>query len=209
MKKILFFFILLVNLFGYSQKQIFESPQLSNTIKLHKVIAILPFKVKISYKKQPKNFDAEANKELEISRSKSIQSSMYTFLLRKRESYTVEFQDVEKTNILLKKAGISDKLDEMTKDEVAKVLGVDAILGGTYEAEQTKTEAGAIVSAVLFGGLGGKTGSDSLTLTLNNGADGELLWRFYKTMSQNLMSSTDDIVDSMMRKVSRNFPYTK
>ena len=209
MKKIFFLSILFVNLFSYSQKQIFESSQLPQTIKLHKVVAILPFKVKISYKKQPKNYDAQANRELEVSRSKSIQSSMYTFLLRKREKYTVDFQDVEKTNILLKKAGVSDKLDEMSKDELAKILGVDAVLGGMYEAEQTKTEAGAIVSAVIFGGLGGKTGSDSLTLTLNNGKDGELLWRFYKTMSQDLMSSTDDIVDSMMRKVSRNFPYTK
>ena len=209
MKKLLFLFVLFVNLLCYSQKQIFESPQLTSTIKLHKTVAILPFKVKISYKKQPKNFDAAANRELEVSRSKSIQSSMYTFLLRKRENFTVDFQDVEKTNILLKKAGVSDKLDEMTKDEVAKILGVDAVLGGMYEAEQTRTEAGAIVTAVLFGGLGGKTGSDSLTLTLNNGADGELLWRFFKTMSQDLMSSTDDIVDSMMRKVSRNFPYTK
>ena len=209
MKKILLLSILLVNLFSYSQKQIFESPQLTQTIKQHKIVAILPFKVKISYKKQPKNYDAQANRELELSRSKSIQSSMYTFLLRKREKYTVDFQDVEKTNILLKKAGVSDKLDEMSKDELAKILGVDAVLGGMYEAEQTRTEAGAIVSAVIFGGLGGKTGSDSLTLTLNNGKDGELLWRFYKTMSQDLMSSTDDIVDSMMRKVSRNFPYTK
>ena len=209
MKKLLFLSLLFVSLFGYSQKQIFESPQLSSSIKLHKIIAILPFKVKISYKKQPKNFDADANRELEVSRSKSIQSSLYTFLLRKRESYNIEFQDVEKTNILLKKAGVSDKLDEMTKDEVAKILGVDAVLGGSYEAEQTKSEAGAIATAVIFGGLGGKTGSDSLTLTLNNGVDGELLWRFYKTMSQNITSSTDDIVDSMMRKVSRNFPYTK
>jgi hypothetical protein len=40
----------------------------------------------------------------------------------------VSFQDVEKTNILLKKAGIADKLDEMTKDEVAKALGVGLLV---------------------------------------------------------------------------------
>lgn len=44
---------------------------------------------------------------------------MYTFLLRKKDNYAVNFQDVEKTNILLKKAGIADKLDETTKDEIA------------------------------------------------------------------------------------------
>ncbi|MDG2432863.1 hypothetical protein [Flavobacterium sp.] len=46
-------------------------------------------------------------------------------------------------------------------------------------------------------------------MTINNGKDGDLLWRFFKTMDQGLASSTDDIVESMMRKVGRNFPYEK
>ncbi|WP_413999421.1 hypothetical protein ACMDB5_02390 [Flavobacterium sp. W1B] len=209
MKKLLLLSILFLNFICYSQKQIFESPQLSSTVKEHKVVAILPFIVKITYKKQPKNFSSDANKDQEIKMAKSIQSSMYTFLLRKADKYSVGFQDVEKTNILLKKAGISDKLDEMTKDEVAKALGVDAVVSGAFETEQTKTEAGAIVTAVLFGGFGGKTGSGSLTMMINNGADGELLWRFFKTMDDSIGTSTDDLVESMMRKVSRNFPYLK
>ena len=190
-------------------KQVFESPKLGVEKPSHKLIAILPFATKISYKKMPKNFNAEANNDQEKTMSKSIQASMYTFLLRKASNYTVEFQDVEKTNILLKKAGVSEKLDEMTKDELAKILGVDAILGGSFETEQTKSEAGAIASAVLFGGFGGKTGTGTLTLTLNSGQSGDLLWRFFKTMNDNIMSSTDDMVENMMRKVSRNFPYTK
>ena len=139
--------------------------------------------------------------------SRNIQSSMYTFLLRKRDNYIVTFQDVEKTNTLLKKAGMLDKLDEFTKDEIAKALNVDAVLGGRFETEQTKSEAGAIASAVLFGGFGGKTGTGTLTLLVNDAQDGELLWRFFKTMDDSIMSSTDDLIERMMRKVSRNFPY--
>jgi len=190
-------------------KQIFTSPKLKSEIAAHKIIAILPFATKISYRKQPKNFSAEANRDQEKTMSKSIQSSMYTYMLRKIKDYTVEFQDVEKTNVLLKKAGMADKLDEFTKDEIAKALGVDAVLGGNFETEQTKSEAGAIASAVLFGGLGGKTGTGSLTLVLNNGANGDLLWRFFKTMDDSIAGSTDDLVERMMRKVSRNFPYSK
>ena len=209
MKNLFFLFCLFLSFLGHTQtKQIFENPQLKTIISQHKVIAILPYKVSITYKKQPKNFNVEANRDQEKSMSNSIQSSMYTFLLRKRENYSVSFQDVDKTNILLKKAGMLDKLDEFTKDEIAKVLGVDGVIGGTFETEQTKTEAGAIVSAVLFGGFGGKTGTGTLTMTLNNGTDGDLLWRFFKTMDQGLTSSTDDLVESMMRKVARNFPYT-
>lgn len=209
MKKLLLVSLLFLGFQGYSQKQVFETPELASLIKEHKTVAILPFTVKITYKKQPKNFSVEANRDQELKMSKSIQSSMYTFLLRKADSYTVTFQDVEKTNILLKKSGIADKLDEMTKDEVAKVLGVDSVISGTFESEQSKSEGAAIATAVLLGGFGGKTGSGSLTMTINNGKDGEMLWRFFKTMNDNISISTDDIVESMMRKVSRNFPYLK
>lgn len=194
---------------GESAKQIFESPKLKSEVAKHKLVAILPFSVSLTYRKQPKNFSADANNQQEIKMATSIQASMYTFLLRKSKDYSVTFQDVEKTNILLRKAGMFDKMDTFTKDEIAKALGVDAILGGRFEQEQTKSDGVALASAVLLGGFGGKTGSASAFLTLNNGPDGELLWRFFKAMDDGLGTSTDDLVERMMRKVSRNFPYEK
>lgn len=207
MKQFLSLALLFISMLAFGQKQIFESKDLTSRIKEHKTVAILPFPTKISYKKQPKNFSLEANKAQEEAMANNIQTSMYTFLLRKLSDYKVSFQDVDKTNILLKKAGVSDKLDAMTKDELAQILGVDAIISGKFEQEQSKSEAGAIASAVLFGGFGGKTGSGTLTLTINDAKDGELLWRFFHTMDDNVMTSTDDLVERMMRKVSRNFPY--
>ena len=205
---IITFFVFLFSSQIFSQaKQIFESPNLKVVIKRHQIVAILPFDVSITYKKQPKNFSADANKAQEQSMETSIQSSMYTYLLRKAKNYNVNFQDVDKTNILLRKAGIFDKRSEFTKDEICKVLGVDAVIGGSFVSEQSKSEGAAIATAILFGGFGGKTGSGSLTMTLHDAAAGELLWRFFKTMDDNISSSTDDLVEHMMRKVSRNFPY--
>lgn len=214
MKKTLLLFVLIsANLLAFGQyenaKQVFESPQLKNAVATHKVVAILPFGTKISFKKQPKDFDLEAHVQKEKAMATSIQSSMYTFLLRKSSNYTVEFQDVEKTNVLLKKAGLIDKLDEVTKDEVAKALGVDAVISGKFETEQTRSEAGAIVTTVLFGGIGSKTGSGSLTMAVYNGQSGDMLWRFFKAMNDGVFSSSDELIDRMMRKVSRNFPYSK
>jgi len=213
MKKLLTLFALGLFTLSYSQfegsKQIYEAPNLKEKIKEQKTVAIIPFDVKITYRKQPKNFNLEANREQEKAMSSNIQTSMYTFLLRKKDNYTVSFQDVEKTNILLKKAGMFDKLDQFTRDEIAKVLGVDAVIGGKFEVEQTKTEAGALVTAIAFGGFGGKTGTGTLTMTINDGLSGDTMWRFFKTMDDNVMSSTDDLVERMMRKVSRNFPYIK
>lgn len=211
MKKIFTVLSLASTLFLAAQfegsKQIFQIPNLTEVASTHKTVAIIPFDAKITYRKQPKNFNLEANQAQEQTMSRNIQSSLYTFLLRKKENYSVTFQDVDKTNTLLKKAGMLDKLDEYTKDEIAKALNVDAVIGGKFETEQTKSEAGAIASAVLFGGFGGKTGTGTLTLVINDGKDGEVMWRFFKTMDDNIASSTDDLIERMMRKVSRNFPY--
>ncbi|RQO74153.1 hypothetical protein DBR43_01765 [Pedobacter sp. KBW06] len=214
MKKSLLLFVAMVtgmvaNAQYENAKQVFNSPKLQEAVKTHKLVAILPFEVKMTYKKQPRDFDLETNREKEREKAYSIQSSIYTFLLRKASKYTVEFQDVEKTNVLLKKAGMTDKLGEFTKDEIAKALNVDAVIAGKYEAEQSKSEAGAIVTTVLFGGMGSKTGSGALTMMVNDGPSGDLLWRFYKSMNDDVFSSSDELIDRMMRKVSRNFPYTR
>ncbi|WP_345954555.1 hypothetical protein [Mucilaginibacter sp. PAMB04168] len=214
MKKTLLLFTILFIAFKASaqfetSKQIYESPKLKEAIAKHKLVAILPFTAKISYKKPPKGFDAEGNRQQEIKLGTSVQSSMYTFLLRKADNYSVSFQDVDKTNTLLKKYKVLDSLDIHTKDEIAKILGVDAVIYGTFEQQSTKTEAGAIVSAALFGGFGGKTGEGAITLQISDGADGELIWRYTKRMNESLGVSTDDVVERQMRKLSRNFPYSK
>lgn len=191
-----------------SSKQIFESPKLKTTITVHRTVAILPFDVKITYRKQqPKRFDLEGNREQEAKMSKAVQGGLYTYLLRRIEDFPVDLQNVDKTNTLLKKAGMEGKLDEFTIEEIAAALGVDGILGGRFDTEQTKSDGSAIAAMVLLGGMGGRTGTGSLTLTLTNGSDGELLWRFHKSMDDHFIGSTDDLVERMMRKVSRNFPY--
>jgi hypothetical protein len=214
MKRILLLALLVVATFAANaqfegSKQVFESPNLKGEIAKHKTVAILPFATRISYRKPPKDYSAESNKAQEDKLSTSIQSSLYTFLLRKAANYSVEFQDVERTNVLLKKAGVFDKLGEMTKDDIAKILQVDAVIGGQFETEQTRSEAGAIATTILFGGIGSKTGTGTLTLTINEGEKGSLIWRFFKSMDDNVLSSSDVLVERMMRKVSRNFPYSK
>ncbi|MGC4129667.1 MAG: hypothetical protein QM564_08950 [Bergeyella sp.] len=208
MKKQLLLILLLLSGFVYSQKQIHVSDKAAQRISEHKVIAILPFDVNITYKKQPKNFSAEANRDQEIAMSTNIQTSMYTFLLRRKNEYFVDFQDVDKTNILLKKHGVYDKLDTLTKDEIAQILGVDGVISGKFEIHNSKSDGAAMTSMILWG-YSGKTGTGTLTMNIHDGKDGELLWRFFKTMKDYLGKSTDNLVEGMMRKVSRNFPYYK
>lgn len=65
MRKIYVLLILVFFTKIYSQKQVFEVPNLKEKIAAQKTVAIIPFDVSINYKKQPKNFSAEASKEQE------------------------------------------------------------------------------------------------------------------------------------------------
>ena len=208
----IFFFLLSLSSFsqllGESAKQTYKSENLKESIEKHKIVAILPFKSTISYKRMPKNFDPEASKGEEKTLSLSMQQGMYTYLLRKADKFTVTFQDIERTNILLKQAKAYDSLDLYLPDSLCKILKVDAVIRCNYAYEKTGSEAGAIAKTLLLG-VGGKTGSGSLTMQINNGLDGELLWRFYKEMNENFTSNASEVMERMMKKVARNFPYEK
>ena len=190
-----------------SSKQIFESPKLVQLAAEHKTVAILPFKASISYKRLPKNFDAQTNKDEEGKLGSNLQSGMYTYLLRKSADYTITVQDTERTNVLLKQSEVYDKIDEMTPDALAKILGVDAVIKCSYAYEKTSSEGLAIAKTLLIGFGTGKVASGEMTMNVYNGADGDLLWRFYKEMNEDVMSSANAVMERMMRKVGRNFPY--
>ncbi len=214
MKKTIFTLSLVViSLLSFGQfetaKQVFESPKLKDEVSKHKTVAVLPYRATISYKRMPKNFNADANKKEEENLSLSMQSGMYTYLLRKAKDFIVTFQDVERTNALLKQKGLFDKLDELTQDSIAKILGVDAVIKCSYKYEKTGSEGGAIAKTILLGAGTGKVASGILTMQIYNGIDGEMLWRFYKEMNEDVLSSANQVMERMMRKVGRNFPYEK
>ena len=206
-------FLLLASISGFSQfegaKQTYSAPNLKSEIQQQKTVAILPFDVSIIYKRIPKHYDSSATKNEAEDLKTNLQSSMFTYLLRKANKYSVTFQDPTRTDALLKAKGVYNQLDLLTQDSICKILGVDAVIKSNYNYEKTASEGAAIAKTVLFGSLGSKTGSGALTLQVYNGKDGALLWRFYKAMDDDVMSSTDQLITRMMKKVSRNFPYEK
>ena len=193
---------------AFGQKQIFIAPNMKVAIEKQKVVAILPLKVTISYKRMPKNYDAAGNEAQEKEEGLNMQQGMFTYLLRKANDYTVTFQDVDRTNILLKQAGVYDKLDLITADSLCKILKVDGIIKAGYAYEKTGSEAGAIVLTLAIG-YGGSVASGALTLQIYDGSDGSLLYRFYKEMNEGAFSSANAMMERMMRKLARNFPYER
>ena len=57
-------------------KQTYSSPKLKEEVTRHKVVAILPFQTAITYKRPPKNYNAEANKNEELTIAKNLQRSL-------------------------------------------------------------------------------------------------------------------------------------
>ncbi len=190
-----------------SSKQIFTSPQCPKQIRAHQTVAILPVNAKITYAKLPKGFNTRAHQEQEASLSLNIQKSLHAYLMRKAKSYSVTFQDVEKTNTLLQEAGMYGQLKNYTPDQIAKALGVDAVLDGKFDLEQTHSDGAAFVTAVMLRDYVGKTGLGSLTLMLYHGQNGELLWRFFKIVDDDFTAANKELIERLMRKVSRNLPY--
>ena len=189
-------------------KQEFVSPNLKTLVANTKTVAILPLKANISYKKMPKGVTLENIKEEERITSSQMQEGMYTYLLRKSSDYSVSFQDINRTNALLKKAGVFENLDEVLADSICKILGVDAIIKSTWTYEKTGSEAGALISTLAFGVAKG-VASGGLILQLYGAKDGELAWRFYKEMNESAFSNAGVLMERMMRKVGRNFPFEK
>lgn len=192
-----------------SSKQMFSTPNLKEAILNHKTVAIIPLKSSIYYKKMPKGMDAEMVMNEEKKMGYDMQGGMYTFLLRKADNYTVQFQEIDRTNVLLKKAGFAEKRDEFLPEDLCKILNVDAVVIANYSWSKTGSEAGAIAKSLIFGGLGGGVASGTLTMQIYEAKEGKLLWRFTKEMNEGAFSSANELMERMMRKVSRNFPYEK
>jgi hypothetical protein len=211
MKKFLIATILMgFVLFGNAQsaKQIFESPDLKSMLYTAKTVAILPFKVSISYKRMPKNVTLDQIKNNEKAESGQMQEGMYTYLLRKSKDYSVSFQEVERTNALLKKAGVFESFDEVLADSLCKILGVDAVIKSSWSYQKTGSEGAAIATALLFG-VATNTGSGQLVMQINRAKDGGMMWRMAKEMNEGAFSSANILMERMMRKVGRVFPFEK
>ena len=191
-----------------SGKQIFSAPGLPDLLASAKTVAILPFKVAITYKKMPKGLNLDMVKDNEQQESVQMQQGMYTYLLRKANDYSVSFQDVDRTNALLKKAGVWDNLGELMADSLCSILKVDAVIRCNWSYAKTGSEAGAIASAMLLG-VGKGTGSGQLVMLINGAKDGELVWRMSKEMNEGAFSSANELMERMMRKVGRVFPFEK
>lgn len=207
MKKFTFLFAVCALLF-FSCAEIYLAPTFPTERSKHKTMAILPFKIAFSPKSFPKGTDEKAIIDSEEKHSVLMQEQIYTFFLKRlsKGKYTIDFQDISRTNALLKKANINySDIATKTKEELATLLGVDVVLSGNANISKP------ISDGINFG-LRVLTGSDGISnqvttsLSIHDKQD-KLMWHFSDTLEGGMTYSMEQLCAALMKDVAKKFPY--
>jgi hypothetical protein len=189
----------------------FTTDGVDTIIKNHKIFAILPFHYKVALKKMPKGMTEADIRASEIKSSLACQNSLYTYALEKKseKKITIEIQDINRTNALLKKNDINESnYEAQLPEDLCKILSVDAVILGDIVASQPMSNGAAIATTMLIG-YGGKTNTAKAKISLYNATDGKLIWSYAKDISGGLGSDDNDLIRILMRKSARKFPYSE
>jgi len=195
----------------HAQTHLYENPDFDRLTASHEMIAILPFKASVTLRpKQMKDITPEQLNKMEESEGLSIQSAMYSWFLKrdKRQKLKVNVQDPTTTNALLRRNNITPEyIADYTPDELAEILGVDAVIMGTFETNKPMSEGASLALGMLVG-FYGSTNKAIINLSIYNAEQGELLVNYNKAVSGSFGSSTEDLINILMRKASRRISYT-
>jgi hypothetical protein len=176
----------------------------------HETVAILPYDVNITLKKLPEGMTEADVQQMEHDEAYVFQEVLYTQFLKRHSKgeYTVEFQDVDKTNVILTRADIDyEALGRYSKDELAQILGVDSVISGTIARSKPMSTGGAIASTIFFGF--GTTNQVHVNMSIHCGETGDLLWSYDHEVSGGVGSSPESVAKSLMKDVAKKFPYRK
>lgn len=203
--------LLFILLFVSCGPKIYKSSEFDTAFAKHKTVAILPAAVTSRLRpNEAKKVTAEQIEDENQKTGYDIQDKMYSWFLRRSDKfqYTITFQDISRTNALLKKAGISyADLGFKDKTEIAKILNVDAVIQDRSSMDKPMSE-GAAVALGLLVGVWGNTNNVQTTINIHDGKTGNLLWKYDYTASGSVGSSTTRLVDALMRNASKKFPYS-
>ncbi len=192
-------------------KAIYTNPNFNRLARTHKILAIVPFDCEIQLR--PKEMESISEKELidlEMSEGLGVQTALQSYFLKRKgkDNIRVDFQDVDKTNTILKQNEIDQtNIGDYTHEQLAEMLGVDAIIDGKLSTKKPMSEGASAALGILVG-VWGPTNSGNITIKIIDKTTGENLWQYDKQLSRSLGSDTNTIIAAMMRKASRKFPYS-
>lgn len=204
MKKSPLFFSAIFLFVLVSCAKVYYSPEAENASRNHRIIAVVSPKVSIPPQKKMSN---EELQELTLKESESFQYEMVAWLLKRKgeNKISVDILDATTTIAKLHNAGTDGKI--LTPVEMAEILDVDAVITSNYKLTKPMSTGAAIATTLLFGF--GNTNEVKVTMELHDRVNKKMIWNFSHGVSGGLFSSSDQLVDEVMRIASKKLPYTK
>ena len=172
----------------------------------NKTIAILPFEVFTSVKHLPQGVSFSMLDSIEKKKGYVMQRDLYRYLLRESAQLKrrVKFQDVNITNLILKKQGIKNEdVFKMPEQELAQILDVDIVIACNlyqYKKRLNRNEKN-------FKNLEGVNNKISTVLYVYERETGRLEWKYDNSQSGFPSSYAADAIKGLLRKAAREFPF--
>ncbi len=199
------FFMILA---GNAQKNVYESNKFDVLSLDHKTLAIIPFFTHLDLQE---NISRQELRQLEENEGLAVQNALegYFGLGKKRKKFTVEFQNTNNTNAILAQNNINySNIDTYTIEELSEILEVDGIISGNLDVNILISEGIPAEFSFLDYVLGDAT-YGRIGIKISDGDTGKLLWKFENEINKKSGKNTDDLIDKMMKKVTRKFPYDR
>lgn len=197
--------IIAITIIVSSCASVYITPEGQSKADKHQNVAILSPKVGF---KANKRIDAEALKESQRTTSLDIQSEIYKWMLKRKTQgrILINIQDVEETNVLLNRNNFDGY--NLTTSEICKILNVDAVLYSNFNIDKPTSQGAAVVVGVLFG-VGLQTNKATAALSIKDCQSNSMIWNYDHKFSGGLGSSSEQLVDNLMRNASKRLPYFK
>tara|TARA_Y100001968_G_scaffold62916_1_gene53653 strand:- start:1217 stop:1891 length:675 start_codon:yes stop_codon:yes gene_type:complete len=220
MKKTILLLLISVFCFELKAQKDYEAPGAKEAVKSHKTFAVLPFQFIITAKKPKKMTQEEFEentKNAERDGRTSCQAAFASRILKKMQKGKIvaQLQPVARTNALLSRGEVTGTDIGSSKylpEELCEILGVDAVVMGNVESAKLLSTGAAIglkVASKFVPGLGRiSSGKSSADLSLYD-KDGQLLWNWAtrELKTSDIGSNTDDLIDYLMKRATKKFPY--
>lgn len=192
----------------HAQKNIYESGRFDDLSKNHKVLAIIPFLTNLDLKEKIPNSKLKA---LEEKEGYAVQNAFETYfsIRKKKKKFSVEFQNIKNTNAILAQNNINYKnLDIYTVKQLSEILGVDGIISGNLNLNILLSE-GVTTEMNFVDYILGVANYGRIGIKISDGDTGKLLWKYEKEINKKSGKNTTSLIDGMMKKATKKFPYEK
>ena len=192
----------------------------------HNQIAVLPYDIQMIGRKVAEMEQEEVD-ELRTIESKLFQQSLYSEVLKRtgnrKNDIKISVQDINKTNRLLKEAGIAMiEVGEYSPKELGSILGVDAVISTKLVKEMFLSREESLLMEVATTTILDKvpvrvgpfnrskvTRSSEVDVfcTIVDAQAESAIWVYNTECDLQWDTDPDDAIENINGRISRNFPY--